>query len=231
MVSPLNIAVALTVGIGDAVLAPVRPGPGPATERWGVGFGELAAGLPKLPGPVRTLARQFNRLGSVVIGPTAIEYDGDKVDWDQVSEIRARRLVGYLVTGAITKQVGQLPVWRFPGRGLVLDGLSGAALTALALAAELRLDRGVFTLYVPAEVHYRGLIRSKDMTPGVAAALVLANPAVRDLVESTATAHGVSVRMADDDALEAAVRRAAAIRAAIGGIVSLTGQAGTRSSA
>ncbi len=182
-----DVTAALAVGIGSAVLTPVRPGPGPATVRWGVGFGEFAA--PKVPGPLRGIARQLNQFGSVVVSPGGIEFDGDEVAWSQVTEIRGRRLVGYLLTDAITKQVDRVPLWRFPGRRAVLEGLTQTALTALAVVADLRLDSGVFTLYIPAEVHYRGLVRRKDMTAGVPAALVLADPAVRDLVETTAAAH------------------------------------------
>lgn len=228
-----DVAAALAVGIGDAVLAPVRPGPGPASQRWGVGFGEFAAA--RVPGPLRGIARRLNQFGSVVVDPGGIGYDGDEVDWSKVTEIRTRRLVGYLVTDAITKQVNRVPLWRFPGRGLVLTGLTNAALTTVAVVADLRLDSGVFTVCIPAEVHYRGLVRGKDFSAGLPAALVLADPAVRDLVETTAAAHGVPVLMADDDALEVAARRAASIRDAVGRAVRvvgvLAGQAGTRSSA
>lgn len=213
MPSLTDVAAAFAVGIGNAVLKPVRPLPGPATQRWGIGVGEIAAG--KVPGPLREIARQLNQFGSVVVSPGGVEYDGDEVAWSKVTEIRARRLVGYLITDAITKQVDRFPLWRFPGRGLVLSGLSQAALTAFAVAADLKLDSGVFTVYIPAEVHYKGLLRGKDIQPGIPAALVLADPAVRDLIESTAQAHGIPVRMADDDALEVAAARAADIRRAV----------------
>ena len=220
MVSIGDVAAALAVGIGNAVLRPVRPDPGPATQRWGLGIGEVAAGKVP-PGPLREIARQLNQFGSVVVSPGGIEYDGDEVAWSKVTEVRGRRLVGYLITDAITKQVDRFPLWRFPGRGRVLSGLSQAALTAVAVAADLKLDRGVFTVYIPAEVHYKGLLRGKDIQPGVPAALVLADPAVRDLVEATAAAHGIPVRMADDDALEVAAARAAAIRNAVTGVVTM----------
>lgn len=223
MVSVLDVATALAVGVGQAVLKPVRPDPGPVSERWGVGVGEMAARLPKMPGLLRGIARQLNQFGSVVVSPGGIEFDGDEVAWSRVDEIRTRRLVGYLLTDAVTKQVDRLPVWWFPGRGLVLTGLTHTALTAVAVVADLHLDRGVFTLYIPAEVHYRGLLRAKDIQPGVPAALVLADPAVRDCVEATAHAHGIPVRQADDDALEVAVQRAAVIRYGIGRIGALVG--------
>lgn len=230
-----SVAAALAVGIGQTVLAPIRPEPGPATTRWGVGVGELAANLPKMPGVVRGLARQLNRFGSVVISPRGIEFDGEDMDWSKVTEIRTRRLVGYLLTDAVTQGVDRLPLWWFPGRGLVLRGLTHTALTAVAVVADLRLDSGVFTVYLPAEVRSKGMLRSTQMSPGIPAALVLADPAVRDVVEATARAHGIPVRPADDDALEAAAQRATVIRSALTTaatmVGALAGQAGTRSSA
>lgn len=195
-----------------------------------MGVGEAAAALPNLPAPVRRIADQLNRFGAVIVGPGGIEFDGEEVAWPKVTEIRAHRLVGYLLTDAIAKQVDRLPLWRFPGHHRVLDGLSQVALTAAALAADLRLDHGVFTLYVPAEVTYQGMLRSKEMTAGVPAAWS-DDPAVRDLVETTAAAHGVPVLMTQDDALEAAARRAAVIRATVGGVVNvLTGKPGATAS-
>lgn len=219
MVSVLDGAAALAVGVGGTVMKPFRPEPGPATRRWGVGVGEIVASLPKVPGPLRRLARQLNQFGSVVVSPGGIEFDGDEVAWGKVTEIRSRRLIGYLLTDAVTKQVDRLPIWWFPGRGLVLNGLTHTALTAVAVAADLHLDRGVFTVCIPAEVISRGVIRSRRMTPGVPAALVLADPAVNDYVTDTAAAHGIPIRHADDDALEAAAARAAAIRSAIRGLL------------
>lgn len=221
MVSVIDVAAALAVGVGDALIKGFRPEPGPATERWGVGVGEIAASLPKMPAPVRGIARQLNKFGSVVIGPGGIEFDGDEVQWSKVTEIRARRLVGYLLTDAVTDQVDRLPLWWFPGRSLVLRGVTHTALTAVALAADLHLDRGVFTVYIPADVRSAGLLRSKQISPGLPAALVLADPAVRDCVEATAKAHGIPVLMADDDALEVAAQRAAVIRSVIGNLGAL----------
>ena len=198
----------------------LRPGAGPVEGRWGVGLREIAASLPKLPGLLRDAARQLNQFGSVVISDGGIEYDGDEAAWTTVTEVRTHRLVGYLLTGAVRKQVDRLPLWWFPGRGLVLDGLTQAGLTAIAVAADGRLSGGVFDIRIPAEVQYRGRFRRKDMTPGVPAALVLADPAVRAAVAATAQAHGVPVLPAEDDALDAAQRRAAGIRSLLGRLTS-----------
>jgi len=204
-----DVAAALAVGIGGAALGPVRPAPGPATGRWGVGVGEAVAKLPWVPGPVRGLARRLNRFGSVVVSPGGIEFDGDEADWSAVSEIRTRRLVGYLLTDAVAKQLDRLPLWRFPGRGMIVDGLGRAALTAVALAADLRPDRGVSTVCVPCDVSYRGLLRDRQMSAGLPAALVLADPA------AIARATGI--------------RRVAGRAAAV--LSALSGQTATRSSA
>ena len=229
-----NAALA-AIGLGDLVVEQLRPPAGAATDRWGVGVGEFAANLPRLPGLLRGLARRLNQFGSVVVSPVGIGFDGDEVDWSRVTDVRTHRLVGYLLTDAIGKQVGRLPLWWFPGRGLVLSGLTHAALTAVAVVAYGRLDSGVFTLRIPAEVWSKGLVRNKQMSPGLPAALVLADPAVRDHVTATARAHGIPVRPSDEDALAAAEARAAAIRSAVGKAVTLVGglvgQAGTRSSA
>lgn len=221
--SSVNTVTALAVGVGQAVIAPVRPSPGPVTERWGVGVGEVAARMPRLPGLVRGIARRLNRFGSVVISPDGIEFDGDEVAWSKVTEIRTRRLLGYLFTDAITTQVDRLPVWWFPGRALVLSGLTHTALTGVALAADLQLDRGIFTVYIPAEIHSENLFRNRQIRPGAPAALVLADPAVRDCVEATAQARGIPVIPAPDDALDAAAERAAVIRAAVGLVMGMAG--------
>jgi len=210
------------IQLGDAALEPVRPEPGPVDERWGVGVGEFAAGLPVVPGLLRGIVRQLNQFGSVVVSPGGIEFDGDEMAWNGITEIRTHRLLGYLLTDAIRKQAGRLPMGWFPGRGLVIEGLTHAALTAVAVAADGRLDSGVFAARIPAEVHSKGLWRTKQMSPGVPAALVLADPSVNDCVLATARAHGITVRPADNDAMDAAERRAAMIRSVFGRIGAVT---------
>lgn len=217
------------VQLGDEAFEPVRPQSGAATERWGAGVGEFAAGMPVVPGLLRPVVRRLNRFGSVVIGPSAIEFDGEAVEWTTVTEIRTHRLVGYLLTDAIDRQASRLPMGWFPGRALVISGLTNLALTAVAVAADDRLSNGVFATRIPAEVHWKKLLRTRQLSPGVPAALLLADPAVADCLTATAQAHGVTVLPAADDAVDAAERRAAAIRGAIGAIAAVISPvAGTR---
>jgi hypothetical protein len=129
-------------------------------------------------------------------------------------------LIGYLVSDAIDKQVGKLPLPRFPGRGLLLDAVGAAVLTALAAVAGGRLDGGALDVRIPAEVHYRGLLRGKELGPGMLAAVVLADPAVRRCLQATARAHGVDVRPSDDDPVDAAAHRADRIKSAVAKLTS-----------
>jgi len=65
---------------------------------------------------------------------------------------------------------------------------------------------------IPAEVHYRGMLRSRELTPGMLAAVILADPAVRACFEATAQAHEVTVIPADDDVMADADERADQIK-------------------
>ena len=50
--------------------------------------------------------------------------------------------------------------------------ISRAALTLLLAAAKQQLEGGAMEIRIPAEVHYRGLIGTRELTPGMLAAAV-----------------------------------------------------------
>ncbi len=198
-----------------ALLNRVRPRSCPAEERWSFSVGDIVADVVRAPDPVRGVVALLNHFGGVALSAQSVEFDGDDVDWSDVTEVRTRNLVGYLLSDAIDRQVGKLPLPWFPGRGLLLDAVGAAALTAIAAVAKQQLEDGPLDIRIPAEVHYRGVLHGKELTPGVLAALVLADPAVRDCLQETARTHGVDVRSSDDDPIDAAVHRADRIRSAI----------------
>lgn len=204
---------------GD-LLNRIRPTSCPADERWSLSIGDLIADLVNAPGPLRSAASLLNHFGGVAISGQAVEFDGDDVDWSDVTDIRTRNLVGYLLSDAIDKQVGKLPLPRFPGRGLLIDAVGSAVLTGLAAVAGRQLEEGPQDLRIPAEVHYRGVLRGKELSPGVLAALVLTDPAVRECLQVTARTHGVDVRASDDDPVDAAAHRADRIKSAIAKLTS-----------
>jgi hypothetical protein len=197
------------------LLNSVRPKSCPAEERWSLSIGDVVADAVGAPGPVRRVVRLLNHFGGVAFSAQSVEFDGDDVDWSDVTDIRTRNLVGYLLSDAIDKQVGKLPLPRFPGRGLLIGAVGAAALTALVAVARQQLEEGPLDVRIPAEVHYRGILRGKELGPGVIAALVLTDPAVRSCLQETARTHGVDVRASDDDPVEAAARRADRIKSAI----------------
>ena len=179
-----------------------RPDPGPASGRWALGVGDMVADHSLTPSKLRGLVRKLNYFGGVAISEDAVEFDGDTVTWADVEEVRTRSLIEYVFTGGIESQIGRLPVPWFPFRRKVLGVISRAALTLLLAAAKQQLEGGAMEIRIPAEVHYRGMLRSRELVPGMLAAVILADPAVRACFESTAQAHGVTVNPADDDVMD-----------------------------
>jgi hypothetical protein len=196
----------------QSLLESRRPDPGPVVGRWALGIGDMVADHPLTPDKLHWLARKLNHFGGVAIGEEGVEFDGDDVKWADVIEIRTRSLVEYLFTGGVDSQIDKLPVPWFPFRRKVIEAISRAALTLLLAAAKQQLEGGALEIRIPAEVHYRGLLGTRELTPGMLAAVILADPAVRQCFEATAQAHGVEIRPADDDVMDDADHRAEQIK-------------------
>src|ERR1700682_2664404 len=184
------------------------PDPGPVVGRWALGIGDMVADHPLTPNRLRGLVRKLNHFGGVAISEEGVEFDGDRVKWVDVTEIRTRSLVEYLFTGGVNKQGDKLPLPWFPFRRKVIEAISRAALTLLLAAAKQQLEGGALDIRIPAEVGYHGMLRTRELSPGMLAAVVLADPAVRQCFEATAQAHAVEIRQADDDVMEDAEERA-----------------------
>ncbi len=196
-----------------ALLKRMRPPPGPITERWALGIGDIVADTAHLPKWLRGAVSFLNRFGGLAISPEALEFDGDDVNWSKMTEIDTRNLVEYLLSGAVEKQVDRLPVPWFPGRARLLGLASAAVLTLLMATARQQIEDHA-DVRIPAEVHYRGLIRrDKVLSPGVLSTLILADPRVSECVIATAEANGVTVRKRDDDPMDAAGERAEQLKA------------------
>lgn len=196
-----------------SLLRRMRPPPGPITQRWALGIGDVVADTAHLPRRLRGAVRFLNRFGGLAICPDALEFDGDDVKWSKMTEIDTRNLVEYLLSGAVEKQVDRLPVPWFPGRGRLLGLASAAVLTLLMATARQQIEDHA-DVRIPAEVHYRGLFRrDKVLSPGVLSTLILADPRVSECVIATATANGVTVRKRDDDPMDEAGERAEQLKA------------------
>jgi hypothetical protein len=198
-----------------SVLDRMRPKSCPADERWSLSIGDAVANIVNAPEPVARVVRLLNHFGGVAFSAESVEFDGDDVDWSEVTEIRSRNLVGYLLADAVAKQADKLPLPRIPGRSLLIEAVGTAVLTALVAVARQQLEQGPLDVRIPAEVHYRGVLRGKELSPGVLAALVLTDPAVRTCLQQTASTHGVEVRPSDDDPVDVAAHRADRIKSLI----------------
>ncbi|HTY27210.1 MAG TPA: hypothetical protein VMD51_03555, partial [Mycobacterium sp.] len=70
-----------------ALLKRMRPPPGPITERWALGIGDIVADTARLPKWLRGGIGFLNRFGGLAISPDALEFDGDDVKWAKITEI------------------------------------------------------------------------------------------------------------------------------------------------
>src|SRR5215213_8306915 len=159
-----------------------RPDPGPVVGRWALGIGDMVADQALTPDKLRGLTRKLNHFGGVAISQDGVEFDGDDVNWSDVTEIRTRSLVEYLFSGGVDKQADKLPLPWFPFRRKVIEAISRAALTLLLAAAKQQLD-GALEIRIPAEVRFDGMLRTRELTPSMIAAVVLADQAVRQCFE------------------------------------------------
>lgn len=200
-----------------ALLKRMRPPPGPITQRWALGIGDIVADTTRLPQKLRGAVLFLNRFGGLAITPETLEFDGDDARWSKITEIDTRNLVEYLLSGAVEKQVDRLPVPWFPGRGRLLGLASAAVLTLLMATARQQIENHA-DVRIPAEVHFRGglLRRDKVLSPGVLSTLILADPKVSESVIATATANGITVRKRDDDPMDVAGDRAEVLKAKLG---------------
>ena len=201
-----------------ALLERRRPDPGPVVGRWALGIGDMVADHSLTPNKLRGLARKLNYFGGVAISEESVEFDGGDVKWPDITEIRTRSLIEYLFTGGIDKQADKLPLPWFPGRGMLINAISRAALTLLLAAAKQQLEGGALEIRIPAEVHYRGMLGTRELSPGMLAAVILADPAVRQCFEATAQAHGITICPAEDDVMEDADERAEQIKSMLASV-------------
>ena len=62
------------------------------------------------------------------------------------------------------------------------------------------------------------MLRTRELSPGMLAAVILADPAVRQCFEATAQAHGITICPAEDDVMEDADERAEQIKSMLASV-------------
>ncbi|RZS32678.1 hypothetical protein EV193_11155 [Herbihabitans rhizosphaerae] len=194
------------------VIEGLLPPPGPITEPWGIGVGTLLAEQPRVPKRLRGIVRKLDRYGGVALSPKGIVYDGDDVEWEDITEIRTRNVVDYMLADGLQQQVESLPLPWFPGRRKALDALS-QALNALTLAVlKDAVATSAFSLRIPAEIEYKGAFRrTKELSASAVGAMIMAEPQVAACILETARARGIAVKD-DDESMLTAEQRAEDIR-------------------
>ena len=67
-------------------------------------------------------------------------------------------------------------------------------------------------------MNHQGLLRTRELSPGMLAAVILADPAVRQCFEATAQTRGITICPAEDDVMNDADARAEQIKSVLASV-------------
>ena len=189
---------AASPGFPDPIAAIDSP-PVPLTAAWCVGVGQILNSHPKMPERLRGLVRHMDRLGSVMISPDAIGFDGVTVPWEAVQSITFSSPLEVLTSAALHREVRRVTalVPPVPGRGWlvrqIVDVLAGLCLAAAGRGRDASAATDELGS-VPLAVAYREHLRNKELTCGVFAALMAtSDPAIAAAIMAIARERGISV--------------------------------------
>ena len=185
------------------LVAGIEGPPVPLGISWGVGLGQVLSGHPKLSDGLRRLVGHLDRFGQIGLSPSAINFDGEEVRWEKVDEIIFAAPSDVITSHALQMEVKRLksllpPV---PGRAWLVGQVVGVmAALCLAVAGPTETstdDDDEVSIGVPVSVMYGGLMRRKQLTPGVFAALIAASrPTVSEAITRIAQERGIKVTAA-----------------------------------
>jgi hypothetical protein len=203
----------------QAVLARLPRPDAPATEPWEMSIGALVGMHPKVPDGAVRLLSPLRRLGAVAVSPREIGFDGERVAWDRVTQVRTRNAVGMFLDAAVDREIERIrtllpPV---PGRKwAVARAAEGLRTLVLAALGEL----GGAGLQIPCEIGYRSVMRrDRRVSAGlVGAAIMAAVPEAGRSIDAMARIRGIAVIPAVDESLAARSVRADRLRGATAGL-------------
>ncbi len=176
----------------------------PLEGSWGVGLGRVLSGHPMLSDGLRRIVGHLDRFGQIGLSPTAINIDGQEVRWEKIDEITFAAPADVITSHALQIEVKRLksllpPV---PGRAWLVGQVVGV-MVALCLAVAGPTTEGSpddddeVSIGVPVSVTYGGLVRNKQLTSGVFAALIAASrPTVSEAITLIAQERGIKVTVA-----------------------------------
>jgi hypothetical protein len=186
----------------------------PLASRWGMGFGAFLSHIDGVPKALRPkLAAQLDKVGSVFISPTNLEFDGEVVEWRNVKSITLGSPTDAMSARAAQELVERLRVAlpRFPGRTFVMRQ-AAEFMIALCLAGAQPAAPGSDGEpgQVVTSIRYAGRLRQKELRPGIFAVQLSAmKPDVATAVVETSRPFGTVVKI---DPAHKAAARAVAVR-------------------
>jgi hypothetical protein len=180
-------------------LASVSPPVLPLTEEWRLSIGAMITRHPKAPKLIDRLLSPLDRFGAISIGPKAIGFDGDEIEWDRVVEVRTRTATE-LISGAVWDFViddvrSTLPP--VPGRKWAVTKVLQIVM-AMSVDLENRIEEapdGELPDRVACEIVYRGRFqKEKTVAAGLFSSLALCSiPQLGEALALTAAERGIPV--------------------------------------
>ena len=132
----------------------------------GPGVGDMVADHPLTPDKLRGLVRKLNYFGGVAISKDAVELTATRSRgpmWKR-SAPAASSSTFHRRHGKPDRQAaGAVVSVPQESAGGDLEG----GVTLLLAAAKQQLEGGAMEIRIPAEVHYRGMLRSRELAPGM----------------------------------------------------------------
>jgi hypothetical protein len=186
----------------------------PLESRWGMGMGAFLGQIDGIPKALRPkLAAQLDKVGSVFISPTNLEFDGEVIEWRNVKTITLGSPTDAMSARAAQELVERLRVAlpKFPGRTFVMRQAAEFVI-ALCLAGAQPTAAGPDGEpgQVVTSIRYAGRLRQKELRPGIFAIQLSAmKPDVATAVVETSRPFGTVVKI---DPARKAAARAVAVR-------------------
>ena len=210
----VNHGAALAHGIGSAIgdaaastsrlITNIEGPPVPLRQPWSCALGQILGNHPALPDNLRSTVNHLDRLGRIQMSTKMINFDGEAVRWEKVSEIAFGPVQDVITSHALQHEAKRLtallpPV---PGRKWLvrqaLEVVGGLCRSLANRSVDVSESEGGIAAGIPMSVTYRGSLgRRKELTPGIFAALVAASmPSISEALMTIAAERGIRITVA-----------------------------------
>jgi hypothetical protein len=185
----------------------------PVAEPWSLSIGSLVGQHPQVPAAVPRLLNPLRRVGELAISPGEVGFDGERVPWGRVTQIRTRTALAMFLDAAVEQEIERIRAVLPPVPGRKWAAAKVADLLGTLLLAAAGQFEGP-DLQIPCEIGYKSAMRrDRQMTTGLIGAAIMAGvPEVGMSIEATARARGIPILPAARGDLSARTDKAERLR-------------------